>query len=343
MSPADAPDEMARELSQGPDAVESTLAEVGRRRSELGPMIAADGRVVLVGTGASLAGARTAAPLWRAQRRREVLVRQSSEVALNDLDGHHFAAADLVIAVSQSGASPETLAAARQAAALGCRVLGVTAHGDAPLSAAASHTLVVQSGEERGASTKSALATLAALLGLAGLLPVDGERRAAVAGRLRTIAGSPREAEASSLLLADARRVWFIGFGAALGIAEAGALLWHEKVVRQAMATTPSELRHGPIEAIGAGDAVVLIDVDPPDPRREAYLALLRGELAQLGAGIVELPPAVEDEEPAARTLAALLRLQQLAHATALAAGTYRDGFAVLRRIVTAADELFER
>jgi hypothetical protein len=38
----------------------------------------------------------------------------------------------------------------------------------------------------------------------------------------------------------------------------------------------------------------------------------------------------------------ALLRIQQLAHETALAAGTYRDGFAVLRRIVVAADELFE-
>jgi glucosamine--fructose-6-phosphate aminotransferase (isomerizing) len=342
MSPADAPDEMARELSQGPDAVESTLAEVGRRRSELGPLTAADGRVVLVGTGASLAVARTAAPLWRARHRRDLLVRQSSEIALGDLDGYRLMASDLVIAISQSGASPETLAAARQAAALGCRVLGITAHGDAPLPAAASHTLVVQSGEEGGASTKSALATLAALLGLAGLLPVDGEGPAAVAERLRTIGGSAGEAQASSLLLADARHVWFIGFGAALGIAEAGALLWHEKVVRQAMATTPSELRHGPVEAIGGRDAVVLIDVDPPDPRREAYLALLRAELAQLGAALVELPPAAEDEQPAARALAALLRLQQLAHATALAAGTYRDGFAVLRRIVTAADELLE-
>ena len=342
MRRTDALDEMARELSQGPDAVESTLAEVGRRRSELGSLIAAGGRLVLVGTGASLAVARTAAPLWRARHRREVLVRQSSEIALGDLDGDRFMASDLVIAISQSGASPETLAAARQAAALGCRVLGITAHGEAPLSAAASQTLVVQSGEERGASTKSALATLAALLGLAGLLPVDGEWPAAVAARLRAIAASAREAEASSLVLADARQAWFIGFGAALGIAETGALLWHEKVVRQAMATTPSELRHGPVEAIGGRDAVVLIDVDPPDPRREAYLALLRAELAQLGAALVELPPAAEDEQPAARALAALLRLQQLAHATALAAGTYRDGFAVLRRIVTAADELLE-
>jgi glutamine---fructose-6-phosphate transaminase (isomerizing) len=343
MSPGDVPDEMGRELSQGPDAVESTLAEVGRVRSGLDPLLASAGRVVLVGTGASLAVARTAAPLWRARQRQDLLVRQSSEIALGDLDGHRSMASDLVIAISQSGTSPETLAAARLAAGSGCRVLAITAHGEAPLSAAASHTLVAQSGDEQGASTKSALATLAALLALAGLLPADAAGAAAVAARLRTIAGSASEVEASSRLLADARHVYFIGFGPARGIAEAGALLWHEKVTRQAMATTPSELRHGPIEALGAGDAVVLIDVDGPDPRREAYLALLRAELAQLGAALVELPSATEDEEPGGKAVAALLRVQQLAHATALAAGTYRDGFAVLRRIVIAADELFER
>jgi glucosamine--fructose-6-phosphate aminotransferase (isomerizing) len=343
MSPADAPDEMARELSEGPDAVESTLAEVGRRLSELGPLIASAGRVVLVGTGASLAVARTTAPLWRARQSQELLVRQSSEIALGDLDGDRFRASDLVVAISQSGTSPETLAAAHRAAACGCRVLAITAHREAPLSTAASDTLVVQSGEEQGASTKSALATLAALLGLAGLLPADAVAAAALAGRLRTIAGSGVDAEASAGLLAHARRVWFIGFGAALGIAEAGALLWHEKVVRQAMATTPSELRHGPIEAVGAEDAIILIELDGADPRREAYLALLRRELAQLGAGLVELTPAAEDGDAAARTLAALLRVQQLAHATALAAGSYRDGFAVLRHIVIAADELFDR
>jgi glucosamine--fructose-6-phosphate aminotransferase (isomerizing) len=342
MSSADVPDEMGRELSEGPDAVESTLAEVRRTLTDLGPLLAAARRVVVVGTGASLAVARTAAPLWRARLRQELLVRQSSEIALGDLDGHRFAGGDLVIAISQSGTSPETLAAARQAAASGCSVLGITAHGEAPLSAAASQTLVVQSADEQGASTKSALATLAALLALAGLLPVDAAGAATFAARLRTIAGSAGEAEISSRLLADARQVWFIGFGGALGIAEAGALLWHEKVVRGAIATTPSELRHGPIEAVGAGDAIVLIDLDRPNPRREAYLAILRAELAQLDAVLVELPYAADDDEPAGQALAALLRIQQLAHATALAAGTYRDGFAVLRRIVTAADELFQ-
>jgi len=335
------PDEMGRELAQGPAAVESTLAEVWRLHAQLGPLLTSAGRIVLIGTGASLAVARIAAPLWGASTEQRVVVRQSSEIALGDLDGDRLAASDVVIAISQSGSGPETLAAARQAAASGSSVLAITAHRDAPLAAAASRVLILQSGDERGASTKSALATLAALLALAGLLPANPQGAAGVAEALRATAASQNAMEGSARLLAGARRVWFIGFGSGLGIAEAGALLWHEKVVRQAMATTPSELRHGPIEAVGPGDAIVSIDVDRMSPHREAYLAMLRGELAHLGAGFVELP-STSDGEPPARALAALLRVQQLARATALAAGTYRDGFAVLRHVVTPADRVFE-
>lgn len=75
---------------------------------------------------------------------------------------------------------------------------------------------------------------------------------------------------------------------------------------------------------------------------QQAYLDLLRAELAELGAAVVELPIAF-DGEPASRALAALLQVQQLAHATAVGAGTYRDGFAVLRHVVTAADRVFAR
>ena len=133
-----------------------------------------------------------------------------------------------------------------------------------------------------------------------------------------------------------------------------------EKVVRAAVATTPSEFRHGLIEASGARDAVVLLDVDAPDDRRSGYLERLRGELAALDVAVVELAPdtmpgttwlagsaphrreriETKSGEPAPRALETLLRIQQVARAAALAAGTYRDGFEILRRVVTPADDL---
>lgn len=49
---------------------------------------------------------------------------------------------------------------------------------------------------------------------------------------------------------------------------------------------------------------------------------------------------AAPTDTPAIRALQALLQVQQLARATALAAGTYRDDFAGLRHVVTPATEL---
>ena len=63
----------------------------------------------------------------------------------------------------------------------------------------------------------------------------------------------------------------------------------------------------------------------------------LADELAQLGVTLVEV-----QVEPPGSPLAALLRIQQLARATALSAGTYRDEFAVLRQVVGAASDLFD-
>jgi glucosamine--fructose-6-phosphate aminotransferase (isomerizing) len=336
----DGPDEMGRELAEGPDAVEGTLSEVARLRPRLAALIDDARRVVLVGTGASLAMGRASAPVWRARLGdgKDLLVRQSTEAVLGDSDGWQFEPSDLVVAISQSGASPETVAAVRQAAAIGAPVLAITAQSDSPLATGATLVSLVASGDERGASTKSALATLAALLAIAGALPTDADAVSAIGLRLRSIVASWETVTPAGRSLADARQTWFLGFGSGLGIAEAGALLWHEKVARQAAAGTPSEFRHGPIEAAGAEDGVVLLDIDPPDPRREAYFERLRAELSELDVTVVELRP--DPGERAQRALAALLRVQQLCRATALAAGTYRDGFSVLRRLVTPANDL---
>lgn len=46
---------------------------------------------------------------------------------------------------------------------------------------------------------------------------------------------------------------------------------------------------------------------------------------------------------PRGSALVALMRVQQLARAASLSAGTYRDEFAVLRQVVNAASDLFRQ
>ena len=334
----DGPDIMGRELAEGPAAVERTLANVEAILPALRALIRQADRLVLVGTGASLAMARVAAPAWRRRLAKPVIVRQSTESVLSEADGDRFEPRDLVVAISQAGTSPETLAALRLARSSGAGAIAVTAHPGSPLGSEASLVLHVASDDEAGAATKSALATLAALLAVAGELECDAASRLAVSRQLAAVVADWADVAAAGPGLAAARRLWFVGFGTSLGIAEAGALLWHEKVIRPAVALTPSEFRHGPIEAAGVGDAVVLVDLDPPDARRAAYLTRLAGELAQLGVALVEV-----QVKPSGSAVAALLRVQQLARASALSAGTYRDEFAVLRQVVTAASDLFTR
>lgn len=354
-------DRLGREMAEGPAAVGGTLANVTAVQAAFDRLAASAERIVLVGTGGSLAVSRAAAPSWRrrlvAADGPPLIVRQSADLVLGDLDGDGLGRGELVIAISQSGTSPETLAATALARGAGAPVVSVTAQRSSPLATGASLLVEVASGEETDASTKSALATLAGLLGLAGVIDAGPAGADRIVETLDAVVASRSLADDVGPRLAGARRTWCVGFGSALGIAEAGALLWHEKVIRQAVAATPAEFRHGLVEAAGRGDAVILIEVDDPDPRRLAYLARLRDELASLEVDLVEIgsgpnapgrpgvevtPPklALTGADPGTRILEALLRVQQLGRATALAAGTYRDGFRILRETVRPADEI---
>ncbi len=360
----DGPDEMGREMARGPEAVASTLAllEPGAPAGARAlATVASASRIVLVGTGASLAMARTAAPPWRAEEThrartsdgrqvvsRPIVVRESSEAVFAAPDGDAFRQGDVVVAVSQSGTSPETVAAARLAVASGADLIALTAHEVSPLSELSRHTVLIPIDEERGAATASELATLAALLVLGRALPSDAATPAIVAAWLTEIVQSWPIAEPAVAALAVAGRTWIVGLGPTSGLAHAGGLLWHEKVHREAAGGSVSEFRHGQVEAVGPGDAVLVLVPPAPSPDLEAYLALLGRELAELDASEVRLdagalqPPMPATLPIAAGLLGMLLGLQQLARGTAHAAGTYVDGFRVLRRVVRAAPPRFD-
>lgn len=358
----DGPDEMGRDLAGAPEVVEATLAEVRLVGSRLQPLIDSRGDAVLVGTGMSLAVAHTAAPWWRLARRRpgqepSLVVRESASAVLGSADGRTWRSGDLVVAISKSGTSPETLAAARDAAKAGCAVVAVTADRTSPLASVAELAVVTPIGDEGGASTRSATAALAALFAMSGDRALSSLARPATIQRLQATVASWESVAPAGLRLAMAPQTWIVGLGAGAGLAQAAGILWHEKVRREAVALSVSEFRHGPVEAVRAGDAVVVVDADGSLPVRALYFELLRSELEQLGAFLVWVsawpPPGVTairlaDEEAAREpgepsptmALEALVRLEQLARATAHAAGTYRTGFAVLQKIVKPATGL---
>lgn len=349
----DGPDAMGRELAEGPGAVDATLAAIEAAGDGVIGAMRRARRVVLVGTGASMAMAETAAPLLRLADRgggdpRPVLLREASSVAFG-VDGEDVADGDVVIVVSYRGTSPETVAAAQVARRAGAPVIAVTRPGSSPLAEAATLVTEVLCGEEeRGAATKSELATLAALLALGRALPTDEDARHRLRAGLGTAARDWAPCAALGRDLARSERTWVVGLGVGEGVARAASLLWHEKVVRPAAALSVSAFRHGPVEAARQGDAVVVIDVGPSGASQAMYLDLLASELRQLGCVVAWVGPRPPEGMPgvglagrdAAASLEATLRVQQLARATALAAGTYAERFRVLLDIVRASPPL---
>ena len=151
----------------------------------------------------------------------------------------------LVLALSQSGGSPDlvrTLEAARRSGALTVAV--VNAEGS-PLAAAAEWVVPQRAGPERAvAATKSFVLTLLAVARLVAAWTNDGALLAALPrlpGRLRAALAAEWPAE-----LDAPRGLYVVARGPALATAQEAALKLKETSRLHAEAFSAAELRHGP-------------------------------------------------------------------------------------------------
>jgi len=104
----------------------------------------------------------------------------------------------LVVAVSQSGRSPDLVAVVQAARADGATTVAIANDARSPLAAAAEHVIDCRAGEERAvAATKSYVAQLAAGAALVGALRPDGPIAAALAGLPDLLVASLQASEAA--------------------------------------------------------------------------------------------------------------------------------------------------
>jgi glutamine---fructose-6-phosphate transaminase (isomerizing) len=167
----------------------------------------------------------------------------------------------LFIALSQSGRSPDLLAAVAAAKAAGATILVLCNSPDAPLIAAADLVIELRAGVETSvAATKSFLATLAALIRLVAAWRQD----AALDSYLDAL---PAQMDRSWALdwsaalppLESAAHLYVVGRGLGLGAAQESALKCKETCGLHAEAFSSAELRHGPYALLGAGFPALLL------------------------------------------------------------------------------------
>ncbi|NLH98263.1 MAG: glutamine--fructose-6-phosphate transaminase (isomerizing) [Chthonomonadales bacterium] len=256
---------MLKEIHEQPTAVRETLRE--RIRDD--GVIALEGipteimellrrgRVHFVACGTAYHAGLIGKRMWELRLRRRADATVSSEfrydTPLVDDD-------TLVILISQSGETADTLAAAREARRLGARTLGVVNCAGSRLQRETDATLITRAGPEIGvASTKAYAAQVAAIGLLAGAAGWQGAGEAL--RRMPEAVGSVLDRESDIIRVAedvyDSNCFFFLGRGHDAAVAAEAALKLKEISYIHAEAYPAGEMKHGPLALVEPGVTVV--------------------------------------------------------------------------------------
>jgi glutamine---fructose-6-phosphate transaminase (isomerizing) len=170
----------------------------------------------------------------------------------------------VMLAVSQSGRSPDLIASATAAKERGAFLISLVNDEQSPLFALADVALPLCAGPEKSvAATKSFIATLSAMLHLVAEWTQDpriGEAMAALPDlldRAWALDWSP-----ALPVLQDATNLYAVGRGHGFGIAQEMALKIKETCGFHAEAFSAAEVRHGPMALVGPDFPVLLTAQD---------------------------------------------------------------------------------
>lgn len=273
------PSFMAKEIADQPQAVGDTL--MGRLRSDGSvqlPELASLGdlskvrRITIVACGTAAYAAEVIRYAIEDLARIPVTVDLAHEFRYRKpiLDS-----GTLVMAISQSGETMDTLMAVRHAIESGAAVLSICNTQGATLARESTATVYTHAGPEVAvASTKALTAQIAAgyLVALqfaaarnssAAELGSVGRELLTLPRKIERVLGSLDAVRKLARELADARSVLFLGRSVGFPIAMEGALKLKELAYIHAEGFAAGELKHGPIALIEQGQPVLVLVPSP--------------------------------------------------------------------------------
>jgi glucosamine--fructose-6-phosphate aminotransferase (isomerizing) len=275
---------MRKEISEEPDAVANTLrariADGKVSLPELGDLnpevLRGIDRIVIIGCGTAAYAGMLGTYAIESWARIPVSVELSHEFRYrNPLINERT----LVVSISQSGETMDTLMAVKYARAEGARTLSICNTQGSSIPRESEAVLYTHAGPEVAvASTKAFVAQVTALY-LLGLHLADVRGAMAddqIAANLIELQSIPSKLtdvlEASADIpqlagwMADTRSVLFLGRHVGFPVALEGALKLKELAYIHAEGFAAGELKHGPIALIEPGQIVFVIVPSPRDP-----------------------------------------------------------------------------
>ena len=277
------PDFMLKEICEQPRVVRDTLVgrlsgtgeididELGLTYEELDLI----DRVYVIACGTSYHAGLIAKNLIEAWARIPCEVEAASEFRYRN---SIITPTTLVVAVSQSGETADTLAAIRDARIKGAKVFGITNVVGSPVARESDGVIYTKANKEIAvASTKSFIGQVVSLTLLALLLAqvkgklTTGQIRMLfhevgdTAEQIQRILDTQNEAiHEAALACKDAQSALFVGRGMGAAIANEGALKLKEISYLHAEAYAAGEMKHGPIALIDPGFPVIAVTTKSP-------------------------------------------------------------------------------
>ena len=293
------PTYMEKEIHEQPDAVGATLADRIDSHGRLAldevripeSVLRSVDKVIMIGCGtASYAGqvARYAIEHWC---RIPVEVELSSEFRYRDpVVGEKT----LVVAISQSGETMDTIQAIRHAREQGAKVVAIVNTPGSTISRESDAVILTHAGPEIAvASTKAFTAQVTAcyILGLY-LAQVRGnkyadeiadymDKLAAIPAAISRVLESGESVRQFARTMQDATSVIYLGRHVGFPVALEGALKLKEICYIHAEGFAAGELKHGPIALVDEGQPVIVI---VPTPRRPELHGKVLANIAEVRA-----------------------------------------------------------
>jgi glucosamine--fructose-6-phosphate aminotransferase (isomerizing) len=306
-------DYMLKEIHEQPAALRATLAErLGAGGtvdlSEVDLDLSGVERVAIVGCGTAYHAGLLGEHLIERLARLPAEVAVASEYRYADPIGDERT---LVIAISQSGETTDTLAAVEAAKGFGGRVLAITNTQGSLITREADAVLLTSAGPEIGvAATKTFLAQIAALDLLAlelarargtvpkeELMKLGRDLRRAPEKVEETLGLLEGRVEEAARVFEEARCALFLGRGPSYPVALEGALKLKEISYIPAEGHPAGEMKHGPIALVDEHCPVVAVLGE--GLVREKTLSNVEETVAR-GANVIAV--AREDDKAARRT-----------------------------------------
>ena len=277
------PDFMLKEIHEQPRVVRDTLVgrmsaageldidELGLSLEELNDI----DRVYVIACGTSYHAGLIAKNLIEGWARIPCEVEAASEFRYRD---PIITPSTLVVAVSQSGETADTLAAIRDARIKGAKVFGITNVVGSPVARESDGVIYTKANKEIAvASTKSFVGQIVSLTLLALLLAQVKYRLTTKQARMlfRELGDTAEQIQRildecgpsvheAALACKDAHSALFVGRGMGEAIAKEGALKLKEVSYLHAEAYAAGEMKHGPIALIDHGFPVIAVATKSP-------------------------------------------------------------------------------